>query len=103
LPLFIFFSLGFLIEAIGQDIPHFLEKLTTEEGLSSNTVNDIVQDDNGFLWIATSDGLNRFDGTEVTQFFYQDGTNSLPHNTVYYLKKLPRNFLARHSPGTELL
>src|ERR1051326_8455357 len=62
--------------------PYFIEKLTTEQGLSSNRINDIVQDDKGFLWIATSDGLNRFDGTEVTQYFYQDKFNSLPHNYV---------------------
>lgn len=77
-----------------QEIPHFLEKLTIEEGLSSNNITDLVQDDNGFLWIATSDGLNRFDGTEVTQYFYQNDANSIPHNFVYCLKKLPRNYLA---------
>jgi streptogramin lyase/two-component sensor histidine kinase len=92
--LYVCFYPAFFVAGIGQEIPHFLEKLTTVEGLSSNTINDIVQDDNGFLWIATSDGLNRFDGTEVTQFFYQKDINSLPHNYVYCLKKLPGNYLA---------
>lgn len=82
------------IPASAQNNPHFLEMLSTQEGLSSNNINDIVQDDNGFLWIATTDGLNRFDGTEVTQFFYQEGTNSIPHNYVYCLKKLPNNYIA---------
>jgi class 3 adenylate cyclase/ligand-binding sensor domain-containing protein len=31
-------------------------------GLSQSYVNDIVQDDRGFIWICTQDGLNRFDG-----------------------------------------
>jgi signal transduction histidine kinase/ligand-binding sensor domain-containing protein len=82
-----------------QFFPHFIERLSTNDGLSSNTINDIVQDDNGFLWIATSDGLNRFDGTEVTQYFYQSGANSLPHNYVYCLKKLPGNYLAIGTEG----
>lgn len=79
---------------MAQEIPHFIEKLTTAEGLSSNRINDMVQDDNGFLWVATSDGLNRFDGTEVTQYYYHNNINSLPHNYVYCLKKLPGNWLA---------
>lgn len=40
------------------------EQLTTEDGLSQSTVNDILQDSKGFLWFATEDGLNRYDGYE---------------------------------------
>lgn len=83
-----------MANATAQDPPHYVEKLTTTEGLSSNRVNDLVQDDKGFLWVATSDGLNRFDGTEVTQYYYKDSVNSIPHNHVYCLKKLPGNMLA---------
>lgn len=36
--------------------------LTTSDGLSHNTVQDLVQDSKGFLWFATADGLNRYDG-----------------------------------------
>ncbi len=77
-----------------QEIPRFIEKLTSEEGLSNNNVNDMALDDDGFLWIATTDGLNRFDGTEVVQYFHKDNVNSLPHNYVYCLKKLPGNYIA---------
>ena len=38
------------------------ERLGPEDGLSHNTVNTLVQDRDGFLWIGTDDGLNRFDG-----------------------------------------
>jgi ligand-binding sensor domain-containing protein/two-component sensor histidine kinase len=84
---------------LAQPTPHFIERLTTEEGLSSNTITDIAQDDRGFLWIATSDGLNRFDGTDITQFFHTGNENSLPHNFVYCLKKLPGNYLAVGTDG----
>ena len=34
----------------------------TEQGLPQNTINDIVQDHDGYIWIATQGGLARFDG-----------------------------------------
>lgn len=36
----------------------------SESGLSNNMVNSIEQDSLGFIWIATTEGINRFDGTE---------------------------------------
>lgn len=42
-------------------LPRF-EHLTQEHGLSHNTVTGFTQDKQGFLWIGTFDGLNRYDG-----------------------------------------
>jgi len=80
--------------SIAQGIPHFVEKLTINEGLSSNIITGLVQDDNGFLWIATPDGLNRFDGTETVHFMHTQDSNSLPHSYINCLLKLPGNELA---------
>ncbi|WP_240543592.1 two-component regulator propeller domain-containing protein [Spirosoma foliorum] len=41
---------------------------TVENGLSGSVVRDIHQDRSGFLWIATEDGLNRFDGLTFTVY-----------------------------------
>lgn len=41
---------------------YVFEHLTSNDGLSNNLVRDIAQDKNGYLWFATSGGLNRFDG-----------------------------------------
>src|ERR1700730_861099 len=83
---------AFLTAGTAQIMPHLTGKLTVEEGLSSNSITDLVQDDNGFLWIATPDGLNRWDGTEIVQYYHRGNTNSLPHNYIYCLKKLPGNY-----------
>ncbi|MGB0522676.1 MAG: ATP-binding protein [Flammeovirgaceae bacterium] len=45
-----------------------MKRYTSKEGLSNRSINKIIQDKAGFLWIATSSGLNRFDGYEFTQF-----------------------------------
>lgn len=41
-----------------------LQEVTTDQGLSQIHINAIVQDDFGFVWLATKDGLNRYDGTK---------------------------------------
>lgn len=50
------------------DKPVVSEHLTIKDGLSNNFVTDIVQDRQGFLWIGTESGLNRFDGENFTTF-----------------------------------
>jgi len=45
-----------------------LTKLETKDGLSSPNVRKIVQDKYGFMWFATQDGLNRFDGSRFVRY-----------------------------------
>lgn len=60
--------------------------LSVDEGLSQPTINAIVSDKLGFVWIATEDGLNRYDGNEFRIFRHdaQDST-SISHSVVYAL------------------
>ncbi len=60
------------------------EHISIPDGLSNTTVNDIIQDKYGFLWIATADGLNRYDGYNF-KIYKNDPSdkNSLPNNTAY--------------------
>ncbi|MEX0289604.1 MAG: two-component regulator propeller domain-containing protein [Flavobacteriaceae bacterium] len=45
-------------------------QLSVKEGLSQNSAISIVQDSTGYLWIATQDGLNKYDGRKFSFFPY---------------------------------
>ena len=54
------------------------EHLSVEQGLSNGSVHAIHQDQRGFLWLGTEDGLNLYDGSSITIFRHQLGDpNSL--------------------------
>ncbi len=56
------------------------------QGLSQETVKSIVQDDQGFIWLATLDGLNRFDGVEFKVYRrLNSDESSLSNNQVNVL------------------
>ena len=52
------------------------------EGLSQSTVTSIVEDNDGYIWIGTLNGLNRFDGKEFKQYFANDGSSGLPSSFI---------------------
>ena len=61
----------------------YFQKLTTENGLSNNKINCILQDVRGFVWIGTDDGLNRFDGNKFLIYRNKPGdSTSLTGNII---------------------
>ena len=70
--------------------PMFFDHLTREQGLSQANVLDIEQDTSGFMWFATEDGLNRYDGYEFTVYQRSPGDASgLPSGFVYDVAEAP--------------
>ncbi|MBA3665104.1 MAG: SpoIIE family protein phosphatase [Bacteroidetes bacterium] len=73
-PLFI--TISFLITFCGTLFSQQLrfKHITSEDGLSTNYITAILQDDKGFMWFGTQDGLNKYDGFQV-KVFKNDPTN----------------------------
>lgn len=79
-------TMAILIAANTQSIRHRFTHLTTEEGLADNTVNDILQDKKGFMWFATNNGLQRYDGNKFRNYRFDfSNKNSLPSDNVFKL------------------
>lgn len=54
------------------------ENLTIDNGLSQSTAEAIIQDKQGYIWIGTNDGLNRYNGNDIKVFKYnEDDKNSI--------------------------
>ena len=70
----------------GQQLQATLSHYSTDDGLASNAIAYITQDDYGYIWMATWNGLSRFDGYDF--FNYRTGAGShIPnlHNRISFL------------------
>ncbi|MBN2350454.1 MAG: hypothetical protein JXJ22_16580 [Bacteroidales bacterium] len=59
------------------------EHLTTQQGLSHSTITCILKDYQGYIWIGTEDGLNRYDGYEITVFKNTSDKNSISSSDIF--------------------
>ena len=67
---------------IGQPTQIKFEHLSIEDGLSQSSVSSIAQDEHGFMWFGTLDGLNRYDGYNFRKYYSSKDTNSIPSNII---------------------
>ncbi len=64
--------------------PLRFDRLSLQDGLSQTTVLTIFQDRQGFIWLGTEDGLNRFDGYRFTVFKHDpDDPGSIPGDAIW--------------------
>jgi ligand-binding sensor domain-containing protein/putative methionine-R-sulfoxide reductase with GAF domain len=64
------------------------QTVSMEQGLGSNTVSSICKDKFGYIWMATENGLNRYDGHNIRQYFHNKKDSfSIPGNNVRWIHK----------------
>ncbi|MDQ2721480.1 MAG: response regulator [Bacteroidota bacterium] len=77
----VFFLIFNIVQSFGnifsQPYPYKFNYLTIDEGLSHTDANDIAQDKQGYIWVATYFGLDRFDGYSVKKYY---NSNTPLHN-----------------------
>ncbi len=92
--------------AFAQESQFTFKTYTTKDGLAHNYTKKVVQDKNGFIWIATLHGLSRFDGLHFNNYhFYKDSRYGLANencNDLIYDSMLHRLFVC-HEKGIQYL
>ncbi|MEO9892708.1 two-component regulator propeller domain-containing protein [Aurantibacter sp.] len=62
----------------------YFDHITTDDGLSQSDINGIYQDEKGFMWFATHDGLNKYDGYDFTVFKPESNkVHSISSNLIF--------------------
>ena len=56
--------------------------INIEQGISQSTIEAIFQDSEGYIWLGTNDGLNRYNGYEFKIYNYEEYQNSISHNGI---------------------
>ncbi|HMB93674.1 MAG TPA: two-component regulator propeller domain-containing protein [Rhodothermales bacterium] len=94
--------------AAAQDVPGYsvhsdyvVQQWTVRDGLPNNSINDLLVASDGFIWLATNEGLVRFDGTQFT-VFNSTNTPELPSNRFNTLVEEPEGYLWTRSEKADL-
>lgn len=64
----LFFTLATIVWGIQHDETLAFKQISTQDGLSQNTVRSVIVDGRGYIWAGTLDGLNRYDGTRFLTY-----------------------------------
>lgn len=97
----IFFFFVFTNTALSQTQPIF-QKIGQSQGLSSSRITGIVKEKNGFIWISTQNGLNRYDGNSVKVYNKQNSNIEFNDISSIYLDSKNRIWLTSYGSGINL-
>lgn len=81
---------------------YIFKPYTVEDGLVSNPVRRIYQDKKGFIWIATWEGLSKYDGNRFSNYTIANGLSHNVVNDIYELKD-GRLYIAENNGTVDIL
>ncbi len=80
------------VPSMAQDVS--IRQITSDNGLSHNTVSHLMQDSQGFIWITTIDGLNKYDGYQFTVYRHNPSdSTSISTNFLHHIYEDSRGTL----------
>ncbi len=80
--------------AHAQNPSNIFEVISTKEGLPSSKIYSIAQDNNGFLWMGTVDGLARYDGSNFKVYSHiPNDSSSIPISLITEIQPVKNNIL----------
>ncbi len=103
--------LAFSMEGNAQECDQIFSHLSIDEGLSANHVKAILRDKDGFLWIGTSNGLNRYDGASLKRYACYDAEKQKGNNNIGALYESPDGLIwigtdrgvYKYNPETDII
>lgn len=78
-------------------------RFTTANGLSDNYITGLEQDANGYVWVSTNKGINRFDGSAFKVFLKNHRYNPIPDNSIYSIRLLDDDLALATNDGAQLI
>lgn len=99
-PILLIFFAGLINTLAAQQLN--FKNYTINDGLVANSIRRIMQDEKGFLWIATWEGLSKYDGNKFTNY---NTANGLSHNMVndLYESDNGRLYVATNGGGFDII
>ena len=80
-----------------------VKQIGHEQGLPQNSVNDFLQDNTGFIWVATDGGLARFDGKQFKVFDKKNGYQFTDSDSILSLYRDPQDELWLVTRANEII
>lgn len=105
LAFFFIFLFGLFQSALAQTNQIIFEHISKNQGLVDNAVTSFVQDQEGFLWIGTDNGLNRYDGFQFLTYQHKSNNpNSLSNNRIsaLYADSQNRLWVGNYEGGVDI-
>src|SRR6056297_1254480 len=66
---------------------YYFDQYSVKEGLSQSKVYDVVQDEQGYLWLGTESGISRFDGNKFVNYTIDKGIGEKAVRSIYIDRK----------------
>lgn len=93
-------GIGLLINMVVYCQRHKFEKVQLESTILNSEIIDLMQDDDGFIWVASAEGLGRYDGHNIIEYkHYKNIEKSICNNRVLSIQQAPNGLIWMGTKG----